>query len=84
MATRDNINKMLDETRRCLLKVNQIGSVKDALKTLDAAQQWINDPHTIVKNEYDPLLDKKPIETFTNDELIAEIRNRMFCGAAKA
>ena len=77
MASRDSINEMLDKTRLSLGRAHQLASVQEALRTLDTAQRRLNDPRTIVKDEYDPLLNMKPINTFTNDELLAEISSRM-------
>jgi hypothetical protein len=83
-VTRARINACLDTARRDLMGAKQLTCVQGAIRAIDMAQSWLNDKGTIVKNEYDTLLNKQPIETFTSDELIAEIRKRMFCGAAKA
>lgn len=83
MATRDSINRCLDGARQDLLKAQQLACVQSALTAIDFAQRRLNDKGTIVKDEFDPLRDKQPIETFTSDELITEIRKRMDCGAAR-
>lgn len=80
---RDDINDRLNSVNRLLQKAAQLSSVRDALVQLGVAQQWLNDKNTIIRDYFDPLLDKKPIETFTDDELISEIRRRMHCGSAR-